>query len=117
MFYLSTQSTGATPGLLNVNVAPNSTGTLHIWANSDVRLSGVSLDLIETGGFIKFQGPLSVSNPAGPPPRWAFLDGPQVIVNSLVTNIGGAALPGLNGDGIGQGSTAVQVCWWLRSPS
>jgi hypothetical protein len=110
VFYLSTQTSGATPGLLDLTgpnaVAPNSTGTLNIWTTSDVRLAGVSLDLVETGGAIKFQGPIDVPNPAGPPPRWAFLDGPQVIANSSVTSIGGAAIPGLSGDGIGAGSTA-----------
>jgi hypothetical protein len=77
---------------------------LHIWANSDVRLAGVSLDLIETGGVIKFTG-LHVPNPVGPPPRWVLLDGPQVINNSSVTNIGGAAIPGIVGDGIGAGTS------------
>ena len=78
VFYLSTQTAGATPGLLNLTdasaVAPNSTGTLHIWADSDIRLVGASLDLLETGGAIKFTG-LNVPNPNN---RWMFLDGPQV---------------------------------------
>jgi hypothetical protein len=81
-------------------------GTLHIWTTSDVQLVGVSLNLVETGGAIKFQGPIDVPNPAGPPQRWAFLDGPQVITNASVKSIGGAAFPGLIGDGIGAGSTA-----------
>jgi hypothetical protein len=106
VFYLSTETSGATPGLLNiVGPPPFSTGTLHIWASSDVRLAGVSLDLIEVGGAIKFTG-LQVPNPVGPPQRWAFLDGPQGITNSAVTHIGGAMIPGLLGDGIGQGSQA-----------
>jgi hypothetical protein len=57
VFYLSTESQGATPGLLNLTgLEPGATGTLHIWANSDLRLSGVSLDLVEIGGAIKFTG-------------------------------------------------------------
>jgi hypothetical protein len=100
IFYVSNQNAGATPGLLDLTVAPNSTGTLHIWADSDVRLTGVSLDLIETGGAIKFTG-LDVPNPDN---RWWFLDGPQVITTSSVTSIGGATLPGIYGGGIGRGS-------------
>jgi hypothetical protein len=105
VFYLSTQATGSpTPGLLNfTSLQP--TGTLHIWASSDVRLAGVSLDLIETGGGIRFTE-LHVPNPEGPPARWAFLDGPQEVTNSAVRHIGGAAVPGVLGDGIGAGSTA-----------
>jgi hypothetical protein len=80
-------------------------GTLHLWANSDVRLSGVSFDLVEVGGAIKFTD-LNVPNPAGPPPRWLILDGPQEITNSAVNHIGGAAIPGLFGNGVGTGSTA-----------
>jgi hypothetical protein len=111
VFHLETSATAPqTPGLLELTgVANGATGTLHIWTTSDVRLSGVSLDIVETGGAIKFNGPLDVPNPAVPAPansRWTFLDGPQVITNSSVTSIGGAAIPGLSGDGVGQGSTA-----------
>jgi hypothetical protein len=107
VFYLDTSATGPqTPALLNLSgVASNSTGTLHIWVTSDVRLAGVSLDLVETGNGIKFTG-VNVPNPNGPPQRWAFLDGPQIVTDSAVTNIGGAAIPGLAGNGVGAGSTA-----------
>ncbi len=59
VFYLSNSDSGNPPaGLLSLTgIAPGSVGTLHIWSNSDVRLSGVSLDLVETGGGIKFTGP------------------------------------------------------------
>ena len=104
VFYLSTQSAGATPGHLNlIGLAPNATGTLQLWVNSDVRLAGVSLDLIEVGGAIKFTG-LTVLDPTGPPDRWLFLDGPQEITNSAVNHIGGAAIPGVFGDGVGPGT-------------
>jgi hypothetical protein len=101
VFYLSTQSTGATPGLSNLtNLAPNSTGTFHIWVNTDIRLAHVSLDLVETGGAIKFTG-LNVPIPDN---RWHFLDGPQEITNSAVNRIGGAAIPAVSGDGVGPGT-------------
>jgi hypothetical protein len=108
VFYLQSSVTEPqTPGLLHLtNVAPNSTGRLHIWVNSDVRLAGVSLDIVETGGAIKFTGPADIPIPIGPPSRWAFLDGPHVVTDSSVTSIGAAAIPGVNGDGIGAGSTA-----------
>jgi hypothetical protein len=106
VFYLSSQNAGATPGLLSLTGQPaNTNGQMYLWTNSDVRLSGVSLDIVETGGAIKFTG-VDVSNPAGPPARWFALDGPQVITNSSITNVGGAAIPGLSGDGVGAGSTA-----------
>jgi hypothetical protein len=82
-------------------VAPNSMGTLHIWTTTDVRLSGISLNLVETGGGIKFMGPMDVPNPNT---RWAFLDGPQEVTNSAANHIGGAAIPGAVGDGVGPGT-------------
>jgi hypothetical protein len=104
IFYVSNQSADAAPGLLDLTVAPNSSGTLHIWADTDVRLCAISLDLVETAGAIKFTG-LEVPNPVGPPPRWAFLDGPQQVTDSEVNHIGGAAPKvGLSGDGIGPGT-------------
>jgi hypothetical protein len=78
---------------------PNSTGTIHIWADSDVRLSGVSLDLIETGGGIKFTG-AELSNPNT---RWAITPATSV-TNSLVKEISGGAIPNVTGNGIGTGS-------------
>ena len=61
----------------------------------------MSLDLVETGGAIKFTG-LSVHNPNV---RWSWLDGPQEIANSAVNNIGGQVSPGgLAGNGIGPGT-------------
>ena len=65
---------------------------------TDVRLSGVSLDLFETGGGIKFTG-LNVVNDG----RWWILDGPQLIEDSKITSIGGGAIPGIEGAGIGPG--------------
>jgi hypothetical protein len=107
VFYVSTQATGSpAPGLLNLtNIAPNSTGMLHIWVDTDVRLPGISLDLEGVGGALKFSG-LSVPNPNWPGgPRWTFLDGPQQVTNSLVSHIGGASPGiGLSGYGIGPGT-------------
>jgi hypothetical protein len=101
VFYLSNQTMNAVPGLLNQpTTAQGLNGKLHIWVNSDVRLSGISLDLIETGGGIRFTG-VEVPNPNQ---RWALFDSPRIVSDSAVTNIGGAAIPQVVGKGVGQGS-------------
>jgi hypothetical protein len=74
-------------------------GTLYLWADSDVRLSGVSLELAETGGYIRFTG----ANWLNPTNRWVFTETPSV-TNSLVTKLGGGAIPLVAGNGIGTGS-------------
>jgi hypothetical protein len=98
LFYLSDQPLGlARPGAFSLaNPASGTTGQLNIYAMTDVRLSGVSLDLLENGGGIRFSG-LDVMNDG----RWWILDGPHVIENSKITSIGGGALPGVEGAGIG----------------
>jgi hypothetical protein len=100
LFYLSDLSLGtAQPGLFSVNnLVSGTTGQLNIYAMTDIRLSGVSLDLVETGGGIEFTG-LNVVDED----RWWILDGPQVIEHSRISSIGGGALPGLSGNGIGPG--------------
>jgi hypothetical protein len=102
VFYLSDQGSGApAPGILSLTgVALGSTGMLHVWADTDIRLSGVSLDLLKTGGAIKFTS-LDVPNPSN---RWAFKDGTVTISDSEVTRIGGGAIPNLAGSGIGPSS-------------
>jgi hypothetical protein len=101
VFYLSTQTEAVTPGLLNLSdVAPGSTGTLHIWADSDIRLSSVSLDVVEVGGAIKFTG-ATVLNPLNR--RWVITSNPMV-ADSLITNIAGGMLLNVSGGGIGTGS-------------
>lgn len=110
IFYLDTATDSASApasGLVNQHVAGLSTnGSVNIFANSDVQLAGVSLDLVATGGHIKFTG-VNVANPSAGSPaanRWFALDGPQVVSDQSITSIGGAAIPGLSGNGIGQGS-------------
>ncbi len=92
LFYLSDQPLGvAQPGMFSMNnPASGTAGQLNIYAMTDVRLSGVSLDLFETGGGIRFSG-LNVVNDG----RWWILDGPQVIEDSKITSIGGGAIPGM----------------------
>ncbi|HEY3391531.1 MAG TPA: hypothetical protein VGK58_02400 [Lacipirellulaceae bacterium] len=101
VFYLSTQTEATTPGLLNLTgVAPNSSGTLHIWSDSDIRLSSVSLDVIEVGGAIKFTS-ATILNPLNR--RWVITDNP-VVTDSLIINIAGGMLHFNPGGGIGAGS-------------
>jgi len=103
VFYLTTTNAAGTPGDVALTgasaVAANSTGQLFLWANTDVRLSGIDLELQETGGGIKFTG-AEWLNPSN---RWA-LTAPPVITNSLVTLLQGGAIPGVVGGGIGPGS-------------
>ena len=93
VFWLSDSSEPGTPGLLDLSVEPNSTGQLHIWANADVRLSAVSLDLIAMGGSIKFTG-AEIHNPRHCDicnPRWLLTSTPHVTADS-VSNIHAAVL-------------------------
>jgi len=102
IFYLSTSNVAGVPGNLDLHGAAGDTGTLFCWANSDVRLSGVSLDILSANpAALKFANPLTV-NGAGT--AWAFLDGPQSVADGLVTHVGGGAVPGSSGNGIGAGS-------------
>ncbi|HEY3391533.1 MAG TPA: PEP-CTERM sorting domain-containing protein [Lacipirellulaceae bacterium] len=89
----------AAPVFWVTGLGPDSAGTLDIWAQSDIRLSGVSLDLIEVGGTIKFTG-ATVHNPNN---RWAFIATPT-ISDSVVARIDGGAIPNVVGGGIGPGS-------------
>jgi hypothetical protein len=105
VFYLSTQNAASTPGdVILTGTGPNSTGTVYLWANSDVRLSGISLDLIETGGGIKFTG----AEWLNPNNRWVINQTP-VVTNSLVTSLGGGAIPGIAGGGIGPGAPGTDA--------
>jgi hypothetical protein len=79
-------------------------GTLYLWANSDVRLSGISLDLIEAGGGIKFTG----AEWLNPNNRWVINQTP-VVTDSLVTSLGGGAIPGIAGYGIGPGALGTDT--------
>jgi hypothetical protein len=91
--------------LINDNLPSNTSGEFNIYCNTDVRLSGVSLDVMAVDGAkgpgIKFTG-VSVPNPNT---RWAFLDGPQTVSDHAVTSLGGGAIIGLAGVGIGPGSS------------
>jgi hypothetical protein len=102
IFYLSDQADGtATQSIFTKPIGANgATGTLNIFVNPDIRLSGISLNLTETGDGIKFTS-LNVPNPNT---RWAFLDGPQVVADTHVDSIGGGAIIGLSGNGVGPGS-------------
>jgi len=103
IFYVSTSnSASAVPGNAAITGAAGSSGTLNIWANSDIRLSGVSLDVLSSNtAALKFTSPLVVN---GQGTAWAFLDGPQSVTDAAAQHIGGGAVPGSSGNGIGAGS-------------
>jgi hypothetical protein len=103
IFYLTTDATGNVAGDINAQVAPGASGNFYLYANSDVRLSSVSLDLLSSNASaIK----LTSANVDTSGSRYAFADGPLTVAadGSSITSIGGIAIPGLNGNGIGPGS-------------
>jgi hypothetical protein len=106
IFYLSTSSspssTAPTSNLQLTAGAPGTTGTLYLYAKStDLQLSAVSLDLLSSNpNTLKFTGNPTVSNGGA----WAFLDGPTVVSDGSVTHLGGGAIAGVSGAGIGHGS-------------
>jgi hypothetical protein len=106
IFYLSTSSSPeAIPSILFPTFgAPGTTGTFYLWVKStDLQLSAVSLDLISSNpSALKFTGNPTITNGGA----WAFLDGPTVVSDNMVTHLGGGAIPGVSGTGIGQGSPA-----------
>jgi len=108
VFYLSADPPGvATPpaGTGPLVVAPNFAGSLNVYAQTDVRLSGVSLDIMNMGDGIAFSGNIEVPNPANSGQnRWFVIDGPQIVTPSQIEGLGGGAIAGLNGNGIGPGS-------------
>jgi len=100
IFYLSTDPLGvASPGIPNTTIPANSTGTINIFATSDVRLSGISLNLVANGSAMTFTG-ASVNNPNS---RWTIVESPVVAAQSVLS-IGGGAIPFVSGNGIGPDS-------------
>jgi hypothetical protein len=107
VFYLTTTNAGGSPAdVALTNVAPAATGQLFLWANTDVRLSGIDLELQETGGGIRFTG----AEWLNPSSRW-LLPGTPTVTDSLVTLLQGAAIPGIpgGGGGIGPGSPGADA--------
>jgi hypothetical protein len=103
IFYISDLPTGAATDLtgpLERVQLEGTPGQLGIFAKPDVRLSGVSLDITEVGGGIRFTG-ATVQNPSS---RWTFLDGPLVVQDSQIKSLGGGAIPFVSGNGIGPDS-------------
>jgi hypothetical protein len=77
---------------------------LFLWCNTDVRLSGIDLELTETGGGIKFTG----AEWLNPSSRWLLVGAPAV-TDSAVTLLQGGAIPGVSGGGIGPGSPGTDA--------
>jgi hypothetical protein len=104
IFYLTTDPNGGAVSDLNLqNVPVGSTGTLYLAGTSDSQLSSVSLDVTSSSDAVKLTGATVVP---GSPARYAFLDGPLTVAadGSSITSVGGIAIPGLSGTGVGTGS-------------
>jgi hypothetical protein len=85
-------------------ILPLATGRLNIFANTDIRLSGVSLDLVGNGNGIKFTG----ANLMNPSNRWAIAGTPTVSDGSVV-GLNGGAIPNVVGGGIGPGAPGTDA--------
>jgi hypothetical protein len=104
VFYLSTSDTAGAPAMLNLTGAPGATGTLFLWGNSpDVRIGGISLDVISSGDAIKFNAPLTGPQAGA---NWSFVNPPTLSPDGRsLTGFGAAAIPPAAG-GFGAGSPA-----------
>jgi hypothetical protein len=103
VFYLSADPIGvATPPdpADTLLVQRNAPSSLNIFVMTDVRMSRISLDVMNMGGAIEFNS-LNVLNENH---RWLILNEPQIVEPDEIRNIGGGALPGISGNGIGPGS-------------
>jgi hypothetical protein len=104
IFWVSQDTAQTSPSNVSATVNPGATGKLNIFANTDVRLSGVSLDLVETGGGIRFTG-AELLNPSN---RWAIAGSPTVNASSVLS-LSGGAIPNVVGGGIGPGSPGTDA--------
>src|SRR5262249_14217276 len=102
-FYFTTHADGTGGGDLSLGVNYGDSGTLYLAANSDIHIQAISLDVLSSNpNFFKFTS-ASVKNNDG---RWVLIDAPLTVApdGSSITSIGGGALPGILGTGIGAGS-------------
>jgi hypothetical protein len=81
-------------------VQAGASGILNLFVMPDVRMDEVRFHVANMGSAIELTD-LDVLNPNN---RWALIGGPQVIQPQEIRNIGGAAVPGVFGNGIGPGS-------------
>jgi hypothetical protein len=103
IFYLSNDPIGVAtpPDPTDTHfVQPADEGVINLFVTTDVRLSSIRLNVTNTGSGIEFTD-LDVLNPNN---RWVFIGGPQVIQSHQILDIGGGAIPGLSGNGVGPGS-------------
>ena len=108
IFWVSDEPADTTPSNVDrtgANAAlPLSTGRLNIFANTDIRLSGVSLNLLSTGDGIRFTG-AQLMNPSN---RWA-IPGSPTVSDSSVMSLSGGAIPNVVGGGIGPGAPGTDT--------
>jgi hypothetical protein len=99
IFWISQDSASTAPSNVDLQANAGAAGVLNIFASTDVRLSGVSLDVVERGGGIKFTG-ATLMNPSN---RWAIAGTPTV-TDAEVMSLSGGAIPNVVGGGIGPGA-------------
>ncbi len=102
VFYLSADPIGvATPPdpTDTLLVQSNVGGTLNLYVMTDVRMSEIRVHVTNVGSAIEFTG-LHVANENL---RWTFVAVPTVVPDEI-RNIGGGAIPGVSGNGVGPAS-------------
>ena len=80
-------------------VRPGETGTLNLFALPDVRMAEIRVNLANMGSAIEFTG----ANVLNSNDRWAFT-ADRIIQPQEIRSIGGGAIQGLSGNGIGPDS-------------
>ena len=101
-FYFTTHADGTGGGDLLLGTSYGSSGTLYLAVDSDIHLAEISLDVLSSNpDFFKFTGANVINNG-----RYFALDNPLIVATdgSSITTIGGGAVPGLSGTGVGPGS-------------
>jgi hypothetical protein len=103
IFYFTSHADGSSSGN-QIVVTPGTSGTMYLAVDSDIHFGGISLDVLSSDtNTVKFTG-ASVKNDDG---RWALIDGPFTVAanGSSMSSIGGGAIPGVSGIGIGPGTS------------
>jgi hypothetical protein len=105
IFWLQISPVAAAPAPLQLNGAPGSTGPLYLCGSSDTtRVGGFGLDIVSSNSSaFSFTGPVTYGPQSSD--AWLFLDSPTTVTAGSVQHLGGAALPGIRGQGFGPGSS------------
>lgn len=114
IFYVSSEGLAGNPvvGSPTISILGGGTGRLNVWADTTDLLSGVSLNLVETGGAINFTGSAVLQGASVGGNRWSFkTDGSAAVDGSAVTSLDGGAFIGLGAAGIGPSTQGADFAY------